>query len=108
MGFGTSWQGRVVLANRGWGVVLCGMRAFSLLMSVLLVGGVGEAAFGAEKMTVYFGTYTGGNSKGIYSCELSLKDGSLGPVKLAAEKSESFVFGDSPDKAISLFRERGG
>ena len=30
-----------------------------------------------EKYRVYFGTYSGKDSKGIYQCEMNLKDGSL-------------------------------
>lgn len=34
---------------------------------------------------VYLGTYTDGESQGIYTCEFDLKDSSLTPVKLVAE-----------------------
>ncbi len=45
-----------------------------------------------EKVTVYFGTYSGGKSKGIYVGELDLKSGSLQNVTLAAEtKNPSFL-----------------
>ena len=45
-----------------------------------------------EKYRVYLGTYTGKESKGIYQCELSLKDGSLSAATLAVETSSpSFV-----------------
>lgn len=41
---------------------------------------------------VYLGTYTGKVSKGIYQCELNLKDGSLSEATLAVETSSpSFV-----------------
>ncbi len=42
------------------------------------------AAQGQDKYRVYFGTYTGEQSKGIYQCELNLKDGSLSAATLAA------------------------
>ncbi|MEO2037025.1 MAG: lactonase family protein [Planctomycetaceae bacterium] len=45
-----------------------------------------------EKYRVYLGTYTGKESKGIYQCELNLKDGSLSTATLAGETSSpSFV-----------------
>lgn len=45
-----------------------------------------------EKYRVYLGTYTGKESKGIYQCELNLKDGSLSKATLAGETSSpSFV-----------------
>jgi len=44
------------------------------------------------KYRVYLGTYTGEKSKGIYQCELNLKDGSLSTATLAVEtNSPSFV-----------------
>lgn len=39
----------------------------------------------AESIQVYFGTYTQGDSRGIYRAELDLESGSLSPAKLAAE-----------------------
>jgi 6-phosphogluconolactonase len=45
-----------------------------------------------EKYRVYLGTYTGKLSKGIYLCELDLKDGKLSEPQVAAEtKSPSFL-----------------
>jgi 6-phosphogluconolactonase len=45
-----------------------------------------DASFnGASKYRVYIGTYTNGDSKGIYRCTLNMKDGSLTNLKLAAE-----------------------
>lgn len=45
-----------------------------------------------EKYRVYLGTYTGKESKGIYQCELNLKDGSLSAATLAGEtESPSFI-----------------
>lgn len=41
----------------------------------------------ADTIRVYIGTYTGGESKGIYTCEISEQDGSLHNVRLAAENS---------------------
>ncbi|MBC8116472.1 MAG: lactonase family protein [Candidatus Saccharimonas sp.] len=56
--------------------------------------GVGRAADAAAplKLRVYFGTYTGALSKGIYHSILDLASGQLSPPQLAAEiKSPSFV-----------------
>ena len=45
-----------------------------------------------QKFRVYFGTYTGAMSKGIYHSTLDLASGQLSPPQLAAEiKSPSFV-----------------
>ncbi|MBL94215.1 MAG: 6-phosphogluconolactonase, partial [Magnetovibrio sp.] len=45
-----------------------------------------------DKYRVYLGTYTGEVSKGIYQCELNLKDGSLSSATLAGEtNSPSFL-----------------
>ena len=58
---------------------------------VLLIAGFASAQ-GQEKYRVYLGTYTGEASKGIYQCELNVKDGSLSPATLAGETaSPSFV-----------------
>lgn len=47
---------------------------------------IGSRSVDAQaRYTVYLGTYTDGGSQGIYTCEFDLKDGSLTPVKLAAE-----------------------
>ena len=64
-----------------------------LLMSVSsgFAGEKGQRALanasfnGASKYRVYIGTYTNGDSKGIYSCTLNMQDGSLTNLKLAAE-----------------------
>lgn len=46
----------------------------------------------AEEYRVYIGTYTSKDSKGIYQCELNLKDGSLSAATLAGETSSpSFI-----------------
>jgi 6-phosphogluconolactonase len=51
-----------------------------------------------EKYRVYLGTYTGAQSKGIYQCELNLKDGSLSPATLAAESSSPSFLAIHPNK----------
>ena len=50
---------------------------------LLLLSSVSGQA--AERYRVYLGTYTGGGSKGIYLCELDMRDGSLTEATLAAE-----------------------
>jgi len=60
-----------------------------VLLSVAISGSICK---GAENFRVYIGTYTGKESKGIYSCDLSTRDGSLSNLKLAAETlSPSFL-----------------
>ena len=64
------------------------------LLSALALGAliVDATAATPEKMLVFIGTYTGGPSKGIYTYELSLENGSLREVGLAAEaQSPSFL-----------------
>ena len=39
-----------------------------------------------DRFRVYLGTYTGKESKGIYQCELNLKDGSLSSATLAGDR----------------------
>lgn len=58
--------------------------------AALLLGAAMASA--QEKYRVYLGTYTGKESKGIYQCELNLKDGSLSAATLAGEtESPSFL-----------------
>jgi 6-phosphogluconolactonase len=51
-----------------------------------------------EKFRVYLGTYTENGSKGIYQCELRMKDGSLSPVELVAETESPSFLAIHPDK----------
>lgn len=51
-----------------------------------------------EKYRVYLGTYTGKDSRGIYQCELSLKDGSLSSATLAGETSSPSFVAFHPNK----------
>lgn len=63
-----------------------------LSLSVFLLLAAFASAQAQEKYRVYLGTYTGEVSKGIYQCELNLKDGSLSPATLAGETGNpSFV-----------------
>jgi 6-phosphogluconolactonase len=55
-------------------------------------------AFAADKINVFIGTYTGGPSRGIYSYELNLEDGSLRQVGLAAEIASPSFLAIHPNK----------
>ena len=52
----------------------------------------------ADKINVFIGTYTGGPSRGIYSYELNLQDGSLRQVGLAAEIASPSFLAIHPNK----------
>jgi 6-phosphogluconolactonase len=63
-----------------------------LALAAGLLTALSTSAVAQEKYRVYFGTYSGKESKGIYQCELNLKDGSLSPPTLAGETSDpSFI-----------------
>jgi len=68
---------------------------FSMGMRVFVTIAVSLAVFStvsAESVGVYFGTYTGGGSRGIYRSVLDLETGALAAPVLAAEaKNPSFV-----------------
>jgi 6-phosphogluconolactonase len=64
----------------------------------LLVAFASQQALAQEKYRVYLGTYTGKQSKGIYQCELNLKDGSLSAATLAAETSSPSFLAFHPNK----------
>lgn len=51
-----------------------------------------------EKFRVYLGTYSKGDSKGIYQCELNLADGSLTPPTLAVEASDPSFLAFHPNQ----------
>lgn len=63
-----------------------------LIALVVMGAQTGKQAHSQEKFRVYLGTYTENESKGIYQCELNLKDGSLSAATLAVEtNSPSFL-----------------
>lgn len=69
------------------------------LVGFLLVAGLGSGQVQAqEKYRVYFGTYSGKESKGIYQCEMNLKDGSLSSATLAGETSDPSFLAFHPSK----------
>lgn len=66
--------------------------SFRFSLAVLIVVGMFTSLQAQDRYRVYLGTYTGKVSKGIYQCELNLRDGSLSAATLAGEThSPSFV-----------------
>lgn len=66
--------------------------SFRLSLAALFLVAAFSTTHAQQKYRVYLGTYTGKVSKGIYQCELDLKDGSLSEATLAVETSSpSFV-----------------
>lgn len=62
----------------------------------------------AKDYFVYFGTYTGKGSKGIYACRFHPDSGKLTPVVLAGETvNPSFVAADSADRFLFAANEIG-
>src|SRR5690606_33447025 len=57
---------------------------FLVLVFAGMVVGVVGSAHAADTLRVYFGTYTGGDSQGVYTSVLDLKTGKLTPPVLAA------------------------
>ena len=72
------------------------MRALALLLA--LFTSTFAAAQEPQKYRVYFGTYTGKVSKGIYQCEFDLKTGALGPVTLSGETKDPSFLAFHPSK----------
>ena len=69
--------------------------SFFLALVVWLCCGQAESQ---EKIRVYFGTYTGKESKGVYQCEMNLKDGSLSRATLSVETSSPSFLAFHPNK----------
>ena len=68
----------------------CCLALFGCVVSQGLADDSTEAP--ADTCLVYFGTYTGAQSKGIYTCRLDLASGTCTPPALAAEvKNPSFL-----------------
>lgn len=63
-----------------------------------LLFAISMSAQGQEKYRVYLGTYTGEKSKGIYQCELNVKDGSLSEATLVGETSSPSFLAFHPNK----------
>lgn len=71
---------------------------FRVSLATFLLVAVSASAQAQEKYRVYLGTYTGPMSKGIYQCELNLKDGSLSAATLAGETSSPSFVAIHPNK----------
>ena len=69
-----------------------------ICVAALLISTTCSFAEAQEKYRVYLGTYTGKESKGVYQCELSLKDGSLSDAELAVETSSPSFVAFHPNK----------
>lgn len=67
--------------------------ASSLVLNCLAFhAGAGAGESSAKEAWVFFGTYTGGNSKGIYRARIDLSSGALSDLQLAAEvENPSFL-----------------
>ncbi|MBM3996832.1 MAG: lactonase family protein [Planctomycetes bacterium] len=84
------------------------MRTLLLLLAFFLLPAISSAQTPA-KFRVYLGTYTGKMSKGIYQCDLDLKDGKLSNLELAGEmNSPSFVAIHPNQKFLYAVGEAGG
>src|SRR5579864_7636911 len=69
------------------------------LVGLLLVAALASGRVQAqEKYRVYIGTYTDKVSKGIYQCDMNLKDGSLSAATLAGETSSPSFLAFHPNK----------
>lgn len=69
-----------------------------LCFTAVLLLAVSNSARAEEMYRVYFGTYTGKESKGIYRCELNPRDGSLSKATLAVETSSPSFLAIHPNK----------
>ena len=67
-------------------------------LAAFLLATLAASAPAQEKFRVYLGTYSKGDSKGIYQCELNLADGSLTPPTLAVEASDPSFLAFHPNK----------
>ena len=77
----------------------------SLVVFLLVAASVSGPAHAQEKYRVYLGTYTGKVSKGIYQCELNLKDGSLSQPTLCGRDPEPVLCGHSSQQEVLLCRQ---
>ena len=72
--------------------------SYRTFLTAFLLAATPAFAQAQETYRVYFGTYTGKVSKGIYQCELNLKDGSLSSATLAGETSSPSFLAFHPNK----------
>ena len=85
-----------------YGMVLVTASAAFLPLSARLWA----AGKGPKEYLVYFGTYTGKNSKGIYACRFRPDTGKLTPLELAGEtRNPSFLAVDSQGRYLFAANE---
>jgi 6-phosphogluconolactonase len=79
---------------------------FLLISSIIALMNLNELyaqnSSSKESSTFYIGTYTGGESEGIYSCTLNHKTGKMGSIKLAATSENPSYLAFSNDKRFIL------
>jgi 6-phosphogluconolactonase len=74
------------------------LRSFSFALLIAASLPFASSSQAQEKFRVYLGTYTGPESKGVYQCELNVKDGSLTSATLAGESSSPSFLAIHPNK----------
>ena len=89
-----------LLSGLGW----MSLASLGCCMSSALPG-LGVVLGGQETIRVFVGTYTGGQSKGIYRCALDPQTGALQPLGLAAETASPSFLGAAPLPPLPLCRE---
>jgi len=62
----------------------------------------------AQNMPLYIGTYTDGDSKGIYQAKFNTETGELSHFKLAAETQDPSYIAYSPNKQFIYAVGEGG
>jgi 6-phosphogluconolactonase len=81
------------------------LMALSAVPFTARLAGAGKAS---KEYLVYFGTYTGKGSKGIYACRFRPSSGKLTPVKLVAETANpSFLVADPTGHYLFAANELG-
>lgn len=84
------------------------MKCWLCVAVLAVVAWSASGASAQERYRVYFGTYTGKESKGIYHCEMNAKDGTLSPATLAVESiSPSFIAFHPNKKFLYAVNEAG-
>jgi 6-phosphogluconolactonase len=82
------------------------VRLFVLLALLILTNSLSHAKDGSRRYILFVGTYTKGESKGIYSYRYNASSGKLAPIGLAAETSNpSFLAGDPHGKFLYAVNE---
>jgi len=92
-----------------WSTFLGALVSSMMVLLPVSVGLVQAQDDPSGKLRVYVGTYTGGESRGIYACELNLADGSFSEPRLAGEaKNPSFLALHPTRKHLYAVSEVGG